>query len=285
MDMNDYENGRNIDLKKIKTDSQNRTYLCIDLKSFYASVECTRRELNPMVTNLVVADASRTSKTICLAVSPALKAYGIPGRARLFEVEQRIKKANYMRQKYAPGHQFTGASCDTGELFAHPEYAIDYIIAPPRMSLYMEQSTRIYKLYLKYVAPEDIHIYSIDEVFIDLTDYLPSSGKTAREFAREMILDVLQTTGITATGLLQISGAWEGAMRKSLRRTGFSPWVILQDVLLADLGTTIMRSFCTGCSESMPNFSSITPGAASPVGFPTLRLINRNPAASAPVRF
>lgn len=100
-----------------------------------------------------------------------------------FEVEQRIKKANYMRQKYAPGHQFTGASCDTGELFAHPEYAIDYIIAPPRMSLYMEQSTRIYKLYLKYAAPEDIHIYSIDEVFIDLTDYLPSSGKTAREFA------------------------------------------------------------------------------------------------------
>lgn len=108
MDMNDYENGRNIDLKKIKTDSQNHTYLCIDLKSFYASVECTRRGLNPMVTNLVVADASRTSKTICLAVSPALKAYGIPGRARLFEVEQRIKKANYMRQKYAPGHQFTG---------------------------------------------------------------------------------------------------------------------------------------------------------------------------------
>lgn len=199
MDMNDYENDRNIDLKKNKTDLQNRTYLCIDLKSFYASVECTRRGLNPMVTNLVVADASRTSKTICLAVSPALKAYGIPGRARLFEVEQRIKKANYMRQKYAPGHQFTGASCDTGELFAHPEYAIDYIIAPPRMSLYMEQSTRIYKLYLKYVAPEDIHIYSIDEVFIDLTDYLPSSGKTAREFAREMILDVLQTTGITAT--------------------------------------------------------------------------------------
>ena len=101
MDMNDYENDRNIDLKKNKTDLQNRTYLCIDLKSFYASVECTRRGLNPMVTNLVVADASRTSKTICLAVSPALKAYGIPGRARLFEVEQRIKKANYMRQKYA----------------------------------------------------------------------------------------------------------------------------------------------------------------------------------------
>lgn len=330
MDMNDYENGRNIDLKKIKTDSQNRTYLCIDLKSFYASVECTRRELNPMVTNLVVADASRTSKTICLAVSPALKAYGIPGRARLFEVEQRIKKANYMRQKYAPGHQFTGASCDTGELFAHPEYAIDYIIAPPRMSLYMEQSTRIYKLYLKYVAPEDIHIYSIDEVFIDLTDYLPSSGKTAREFAREMILDVLQTTGITATAgigtnlyLAKIAmdimakhiPADEYGVRiafldereyrlqlwshrpltdfwrvgrgyaKKLEENGIFTMVILQDVLLADLGTTIMRSFCTGCSESMPNFSSITPGAASPVGFPTLRLINRNPAASAPVRF
>lgn len=179
--------------------SNDRTYLCIDLKSFYASVECIERHLDPLTTNLVVADPSRTSKTICLAVSPALKAYGISGRARLFEVEQQIKKANHMRLQHAPGHQFTGSSSNSGELFAHPEYAIDYITAPPRMAHYMEHSTRIYKLYLKYIAPEDIHIYSIDEVFIDLTDYLPASGKSAQDFAREMILDVLNATGITAT--------------------------------------------------------------------------------------
>ena len=183
----------------INQEKKQRTYLCIDLKSFYASVECTERHLDPLTTNLVVADSSRTEKTICLAVSPALKAYGISGRARLFEVVQQIKKANHMRQQHAPEHRFTGSSCNAGELFAHPEYAIDYIIAPPRMAHYMEQSTDIYKIYLKYIAPEDIHIYSIDEVFIDLTDYLPASGKTAREFAREMILDVLNTTGITAT--------------------------------------------------------------------------------------
>ena len=178
---------------------QNRIYLCIDLKSFYASVECRERHLNPLTTNLAVADPSRTSKTICLAVSPALKAYGIPGRARLFEVEQQIKKANNMRLQYAPGHEFTGTSCNSGELFAHPEYAINYITAPPRMSHYIEQSTNIYKIYLKYIAPEDIHIYSIDEVFMDITDYLSAAGKTPREFAGEMILDVLRTTGITAT--------------------------------------------------------------------------------------
>ena len=179
--------------------TKNHTYLCIDLKSFYASVECRERQLDPLTTNLVVADPSRTSKTICLAVSPALKAYGISGRARLFEVEQQIKKANHMRQQYAPEGRFTGSSWDAGELFAHPEYAIDYITAPPRMSHYMEQSTRIYQIYLKYIAPEDIHIYSIDEVFVDVTQYLAASGKTPREFARMLILDVLQTTGITAT--------------------------------------------------------------------------------------
>lgn len=175
------------------------TYLCIDLKSFYASVECQERHLDPLTTNLVVADPSRTSKTICLAVSPALKAYGISGRARLFEVEQQIKKANHMRQQHAPGHRFTGTSCDSGQLFSHPGYAIGYVTAPPRMSHYMEKSTQIYQIYLKYIAPEDIHIYSIDEVFIDLTHYLPASGRSARDFAREMILDVLETTGITAT--------------------------------------------------------------------------------------
>ena len=178
---------------------KNHTYLCIDLKSFYASVECRERQLDPLTTNLVVADPSRTSKTICLAVSPALKAYGISGRARLFEVEQQIKKANHMRQQHAPGGKFTGSSWDAGELFAHPEYAIDYIIAPPRMAHYMEHSTCIYQIYLKYIAPEDIHIYSIDEVFVDVTQYLSASGKTPREFARMLILDVLKTTGITAT--------------------------------------------------------------------------------------
>ena len=184
---------------RIHSTPTSHTYLCIDLKSFYASVECQERHLDPLTTNLVVADPSRTSKTICLAVSPALKAYGISGRARLFEVEQQIKKANHMRQQHAPGHRFTGTSCDSDQLFAHPEYAIGYVTASPRMSHYMEKSTQVYQIYLKYIAPEDIHIYSIDEVFIDLTYYLPASGRSARDFAREIILDVLETTGITAT--------------------------------------------------------------------------------------
>ncbi len=177
----------------------NRTYLCIDLKSFYASVECIERELNPMTTNLVVADASRTEKTICLAVSPSLKAYGIPGRARLFEVVEKVRLANIKRMKMNSGRQFTGVSCDAAELKAHPELGLSYIAAPPRMALYMKWSTRIYHIYLKYIAPEDIHVYSIDEVFIDLTQYLPVSGLNAHEFARKMIQDVLKTTGITAT--------------------------------------------------------------------------------------
>ena len=178
---------------------KNRIYLCIDLKSFYASVECIEHGLDPMTTNLVVADASRTEKTICLAVSPALKSYGIPGRARLFEVIQKVKQANAIRLQKAPGQRFTGSSYNAQELAENPSLQLDYIAAPPRMAHYIEHSTRIYNIYLKYIAPEDIHVYSIDEVFIDLTTYLDSAGLTPHEFAMKMIRDAYQTTGITAT--------------------------------------------------------------------------------------
>ena len=160
--------------------NMNKTYISIDLKSFYASVECVERGLDPLRTNLVVADAARTEKTICLAVSPSLKVYGIPGRARLFEVVQRVKEVNLERK--AKGLE-----------------PIDYIAAVPRMALYMEYSTRIYNIYLKYVAPEDIHVYSVDEVFMDVTAYLNTYHMTARELAKTMIQDVYETTGITAT--------------------------------------------------------------------------------------
>ena len=176
-----------------------KTYIAIDLKSFYASVECIQRELDPMTTTLVVADQSRTEKTICLAVSPALKAYGVPGRPRLFEVVQKVKEVNALRKRYAPGGEFTGKSCDSQELNVHPELAIDYVVAKPRMGLYMETSTAIYNVYLKYVAPEDIHVYSIDEVFIDATAYLNTYRLTPREFAQKLIREVLDTYGITAT--------------------------------------------------------------------------------------
>lgn len=175
------------------------TYIAIDLKSFYASVECLERDLNPLTTNLVVADISRTEKTICLAVSPSLKTYGIPGRARLFEVVQRVKEVNALRQRKAPGRTFAGSSVQDAELKGDPTLAVDYLVATPRMALYMEYSMRIYQVYLKYVAPEDIHVYSIDEVFIDATDYLNHYHLTARELTERMILDVLKTTGITAT--------------------------------------------------------------------------------------
>ena len=178
---------------------KNRVYIAIDLKSFYASVECIERGLDPLTTNLVVADASRTEKTICLAVSPSLKAYGIPGRARLFEVVQKVKEANARRLHEAPGRAFTDSSVSDIELKSFPGLSLDYIIAPPRMAHYIEYSTRIYNVYLKYIAPEDIHVYSIDEVFIDVTDYLGTYNLTARELAVKMLLDVLETTGITAT--------------------------------------------------------------------------------------
>lgn len=178
---------------------ENRIYIAIDLKSFYASVECVDLGLNPMTTNLLVADKSRTDKTICLAVSPSLKSYGIPGRPRLFEVVQRIRVVNAERVNNAPKHQFIGKSSDYTMLQAMPELAVDYIVAPPRMSKYMEISTQIYQIYLKYIAPEDMHIYSVDEVFIDATDYLNTYKMSARELAMTIIEDVLRTTGITAT--------------------------------------------------------------------------------------
>jgi len=177
----------------------NRIYLCIDLKSFYASVECVARELDPLTTNLVVADKERTDKTICLAVTPSLKAYGISGRARLFEVVQRVEEINRYRRSKAPGRKLDGESYDDPELKRNPSLALSYIVAPPRMSYYMETSARIYDVYLKFIAPEDIHVYSIDEVFIDLTPYLKTYQKTPREMAEMLIKEVLTTTGITAT--------------------------------------------------------------------------------------
>ncbi len=178
---------------------QNRAYISIDLKSFYASVECSDRGLDPLDTNLVVADISRSEKTICLAVSPSLKAYGIPGRPRLFEVVQKAREINAARLAKAPGRVFTGKSQSFAELEASPGLALDYMVARPRMARYIEYSTRVYNVYLKYIAPEDIHVYSIDEVMIDATRYLPLYRLSARELASRMILDVLQTVGITAT--------------------------------------------------------------------------------------
>ncbi len=179
--------------------SDNRTYIAIDLKSFYASVECQDRGLDPMTTNLVVADASKTEKTIVLAVSPSLKTYGIPGRPRLFEVVQKVKEANYQRRRRAPGRAFTEKSYDNTALLSNPSLELDYIIAPPQMAKYLEISTKIYEVYLKYIAPEDIHVYSIDEVFIDATHYLGTYNCTAHELVIRIIRDVLATTGITAT--------------------------------------------------------------------------------------
>lgn len=174
-------------------------YLCIDLKSFYASVECIERGLDPLKTNLVVADESRTEKTICLAVSPSLKAYKIPGRARLFEVLQKVEEINKTRLKKAPGHKFRASSYFADELKKDSSLELDFIIAPPRMAYYMQYSTEIYKIYLKYISPEDIHVYSIDEVFIDISAYLKTYGKTPRQMAEMLIHDVFCSTGITAT--------------------------------------------------------------------------------------
>lgn len=185
----------------MKSDSteNHRTFCCIDLKSFYASCECIERNLDPLTTNLVVADPSRTEKTICLAVSPSLKSFGIPGRARLFEVVQRVKEVNMERKRRAPGGEFTGVSSSFPALQRDPGLQLGYETAVPRMSLYMQYSTRIYGIYLKYIAPEDIHVYSIDEVMIDFTDYLHTYRMNAHELAVTMIRDVLKETGITAT--------------------------------------------------------------------------------------
>ena len=180
-------------------DMKERIYFAIDLRSFYASVECIERSLDPLTTNLVVADKSRTDKTICLAVTPSLKAYGISGRARLFEVVQRVAEVNAHRRQKAPRRQLTGSSWHDPDVKAHPELALDYLVAPPRMAHYIEWSTKIYNVYLKYVAPEDLFAYSIDEVLMDVTNYLPTYKLTPRELARKIVLDVLDATGITAT--------------------------------------------------------------------------------------
>lgn len=174
-------------------------FIAIDLKSFYASVECVERGLDPLTTNLVVADESRTEKTICLAATPAIKSYGVPGRARLFEVIQKVKAANSMRRFYAPGRKLTGTSHDATELANNPNLAIDYIVAPPRMAFYMDYSARIYKVYLRYIAPQDIHTYSIDEVFINAAPYLDTYKMTAHDLAMKLVRKVLKETGITAT--------------------------------------------------------------------------------------
>lgn len=176
-----------------------RVYIAIDLKSFYASVECVERGLDPLTTHLVVADESRTTKTICLAVTPSLKAYGISGRARLFDVVQQTNRVNYERRRKAPRHKLVGESYDANELAANPSLALSYIVAMPRMALYMEYSTRIYGIYLRHIAPEDIHVYSVDEVFIDVTPYLNTYHSTAHGIALMLIREVLSETGITAT--------------------------------------------------------------------------------------
>ena len=186
-------------MNKTNETDKTRKYIAIDLKSFYASVECGDIGRDPLTTNLVVADRSRTSKTICLAVSPSLKKYGIPGRARLFEVEQRVKEVNDARLRNAKGHVFTGESDDADELDKNPSLKLSFIAAVPRMARYLEVSTKIYRIYLKYVAPEDIHVYSIDEVFMDVTSYLNTYKMTPAQLAKKMILEVLKETGITAT--------------------------------------------------------------------------------------
>ena len=176
-----------------------RSYLCVDLKSFYASVECMQRGLDPMTTLLAVADESRTEKTICLAVSPALKAYGVSGRARLFEAIEQVKKANAQRRQKAPGQRFAGKSSNARELAADPALEIDFLVARPQMGRYMEVSSHIYNIYLRFIAPEDIHVYSIDEVFIDLTAYLKTYNATPRQLTEKLVQAVFQDTGITAT--------------------------------------------------------------------------------------
>ena len=178
---------------------ESKIYVAIDLKSFYASVECKERGLDPITTNLVVADSSRTEKTICLAVSPALKSYGIPGRARLFEVVQKVKEVNIYRKRKAINRTFIGSSYNDIELKKNKNLELSYIIAPPRMAYYMKYSSKIYKIYLKYFSSEDIYVYSIDEVFIDVTHYLKTYNMEAKELVTKVIQDVYQTTGITAT--------------------------------------------------------------------------------------
>ena len=197
--------------------SKHHAYVAIDLKSFYASCEARERGLDPLTTNLVVADESRTEKTICLAVSPSLKAWGISGRARLFEVVQKIREVNARRRQYAPGRQFSGKSWSDTELKRNPALEVDYIVAAPQMALYMKRSTEIYAIYLKYVAPEDIFAYSIDEVFIDLTHYLDAYRLSAHDLTRRMIQDRRELEAISICVKLQ----WTSGQSTS-RRIGMA---------------------------------------------------------------
>ena len=181
-------------------DTEQHIYIAIDLKSFYASVECNERGLDPLTTNLVVADNARTDKTVCLAVTPSLKQYGISGRARLFEVIQKVKDVNAERRLKAPNHNFTGSSYDDKALKKNKDLELTYIVAPPRMRYYMQYSTKIYNIYLKWFSADDIYVYSIDEVFIDITHYLKTYNMRASELITKVIKDVYDNTGITATG-------------------------------------------------------------------------------------
>ena len=181
-------------------DEKQHIYIAIDLKSFYASVECQERGLDALTTNLVVADSSRTEKTVCLAVSPSLKQYGISGRARLYQVIEKVREVNAIRRLNAPNNTFTGSSYDDNALKKNADLELSYIIAPPRMSYYMKYSNMIYSIYLKWFSPEDIYVYSIDEVFIDVTHYLQTYKMRATELITKVIQDVYENTGITATG-------------------------------------------------------------------------------------
>ena len=235
---------------------EQRIYGAIDLKSFYASVECMERGLDPMTTNLVVADPSRTEKTICLAVSPSLKAFGVPGRPRLFEVVERIGQVNALRRQ---GRRAGNRSWDALALANDPHLEVDYIVAPPQMAKYMQYSARIYEVYLKYVAPEDIHVYSIDEVFMDLTPYLRAAGTDAEGFVRRIIRDVLETTGITATAglgtnLYLCKVAMDIVAKKPSRTNTVCGWLIWMKWVTAGFCGPIdpLRIF-GGWAEAMPD--------------------------------
>ena len=186
-------------IKTYLGDNMNRIYACIDLKSFYASVECVERGLDPIKTNLVVANESRTEKTICLAVTPALKKYGLSGRSRLYEVVQKVKEINYKRKSSIKYKDFIGSSCNEDELLKNKYLSLDYIVATPRMALYIKYSVMVYNVYLKYLSSDDIFVYSIDEIFCDITNYIKYYKLSPKKLISKIIQDVYKTTGITAT--------------------------------------------------------------------------------------
>ena len=231
---------------------KNRIYAAIDLKSFYASVECIERGLDPLGTHLVVADASRTEKTICLAVSPSLKTYGIPGRARLFEVVQRIKEVNDQRLRQIPEHCFSGSSFDKKELEKNSHLAVDYVVATPRMAHYMEYSTRVYQIYLKYLAPEDIHVYSIDEIMCDVTDYPWTFWQNMwnqTTMGSELQNSMRSVTDVCFGRIsqLRIFGGSDRDTQKNFCLMAFITWEMWRDVPLEKKQIIIMKNCCIGC--------------------------------------